>query len=156
MIASKLEENEVSLNLHPEIYGEDSLRVAAQVISNRAEAFVEEGPRGARTVTLVPRRPAKKEEDLDRLGGEFLNEALNQEYRKLVGGLNKNLSAMLVTQALYSARGGESPPSAPKLTAEQEKEVEKLLAETREEIKRTMPKRIPPQGTPIPLAEEDK
>jgi hypothetical protein len=151
------EANEVSFSLHPEVYGEDSLRVAAAVFEKKAEVYEdEEGGKAGRRVTLAPRRKST-DADLQALAGDFMNELLNVEYRKLVTSMNKNLSTLLVTQALFAARGGENgpPPLAP-LSEAQEAEVQKMMAEAREEIAKTMPKRLPPQGAPIQPKTEKK
>lgn len=144
------EAKEVSFRIHPSLYGEDAVRVAAHIFERRAEVYVEKKARSTE-LTLAARR---SNSDLEALGREFLNELLNQEYRKMVGSLNKNLAAMLVTQALYSARGGETEPKPAALTPEQKTEVRRLMEEAQEEIDRTMPKRIAPQGPPIPQEAE--
>lgn len=150
-IECRAEENEASFKVSKKLYRDDSLLVAAHVFENRADCYVEPAAAGAVKVTLEAKRKLDKAA-LERLAREFLNELLNQEYRQAVGALNRNLAAKLVTQALYSARGGEVEKPQPQLTAEQEAEVRRLLAEAEEETARTMPKRIPPQGTPIPPA----
>ena len=40
-------------------------------------------------------------------------------------------------------------------TPEFKKQVEALLKQAREEIRKTMPKKLPPQGTPLPPVKED-
>ena len=141
---------EVRFTVSPAIYGEDVLRLAAHVFERSAEAYAEK-TRGGVEVTLSAK--AKTDADgLEKLGREFLNELLNQRYRRIVGEANKELAALLVTQALFSARGGENRPAPAPLTPEQEKEAARLMAEAQAEIDRTMPKRIAPQGRPIPEA----
>ena len=137
---------EAGFDVSPELYSEESLALAARVFERQADAYVETKGKALR-VTLEAKKRLPKE-GLDRLAREFLNEALNQEMRRLVGAANKNLAALLVTQALYSARGEEKAP--PPLTPEQEKEASRLMAEAQAEVERTMPARLPPQGLPIP------
>jgi hypothetical protein len=145
--------NEAVFELDPKLYGEDSLEIAAAVFEKRAEVFVAPAAKGQVEVTLQPKK-ASNVQALERLAREFLNELLNQEYRKQIGGVHKNLAVLLVTQALYSARGGETAKPAPQLTPEQKAEADCLLAEAEQEIRRTMPKRLPPQGFPIPPVED--
>lgn len=145
---------EVSFLLPKKLYSRQALEIAAQVFSARADVLCAE-TRQAFDVTLAAKRKASAD-DLESLAGEFFNECLNQEYRFLVGGFNQKLAGLTVTQALFSARGGqEKPPSPPaeEQTPEFKAEVERLMAQAKDEIARTMPKRIAPQGSPIPPEE---
>jgi His-Xaa-Ser system protein HxsD len=130
------------------LYSDDAVRVAAHVFDSRAEVYHEAG-RGEHEFSLVARRKDLDAAALEALGGEFLNELLNQEYRFLVARFNRRIADRIVAQTLLSARGGETPAPAPAPTPELKAETERLLAEAAEEIRRTMPKRIPPQGAPI-------
>lgn len=139
-------------------YSMDGLRIAAHVFSGRAEVSASDA-KGAYEIELTARRKDFGAAELEALAGEFMNELLNQEYRFLVGRFNQKLSGLIVTQTLFAARGGENPPpriSEAEKTPEFQAQVEALMKATREEIERTMPKRIPPQGTPIPPEREER
>jgi hypothetical protein len=89
---------------------------------------------------------------LTQLAGTFLNELLNQEYRFVVGRFNQKISGLIVTRALLAARGGEKPMETPaeEKTPEFARETERLMREAEAEMLRTMPKKLPPQGLPLP------
>lgn len=143
-------ERSVELDLPAGVYSPDSVRIAAHVFDRRAEAFLSEEGRTLE-VALVSRSGDAGPEELKALGKEFLNELLNQEYRALVGRFNRKITDLVVTQALYSARGGETPPEkADESSPEFKADVERMLKEAEEEIRRTMPPKIPPQGPPVP------
>jgi len=141
-------ERRVTLSAPRKIYSDDAVRIAAHVIDSRAEVYHDAG-RAAHEITLVSRRTGLDAAALEALGGEFLNELLNQEYRFLVARFNRRIADILVAQALLSARGGEHPPVPPADTPELKAETKRLLAAAAEEIKRTMPRKIAPQGAPI-------
>lgn len=146
---------EVSFSVPSKVYSEDALRIAAAVFDSRCEASAYTGGR-RHELTLK----ARKELDaagLRSLAGEFRNELLNQEYRFLVARFNRKIADLIAAQTLLAARGGEHPPAAPEgeKSPEFQAEVRKLVAEAEEEIRRTMPKRIPPQGSPIPPERRD-
>jgi His-Xaa-Ser system protein HxsD len=143
----------VTIKAAKSIYSRDSLGIAAHIFAGRAEVYL--GESGANwELTLKPKR-AKTKDELAALGGEFMNELLNQEYRFLVSRFNSKIAGLVAAQALLSARGGETPRPAP--AEEQDPrfkaEVERMLRDAAEEIKRTMPPRIAPQGTPLPPEE---
>jgi His-Xaa-Ser system protein HxsD len=139
----------VSLAAPRKTYSDDAVRIAAHVFSNRAEVY-HRVSRSAHELTLVARRRDADEASLEALGGEFLNELLNQEYRFVVARFNRKIADVIAAQTLMSARGGEKPaapaPDSPELKAE----TRKLLAAAAEEIRRTMPKKIAPQGPLYP------
>jgi hypothetical protein len=92
---------------------------------------------------------------LEILAGEFLNELLNQEYRFIVARSNRRIADIIVTQSLLSARGGQSPSVPVPDDAHFEQEAKRLMDEAAEEIRRTMPSRLPPQAGPILPAMKD-
>lgn len=141
----------LALEVPRAVYSEESVRIAAHVIERRAQAAIVKSSRRL-SVKLAPKRPLADAEAGRRLAGEFFNELLNQEYRQLVARFNRKISNLIMTQTLYAARGGDAPPMRPAPTPEFKAEVDAMLREAEEEIKRTMPKRIPPQGLPIPPA----
>ena len=150
------EDKSVALTLASPMYSRDAIEIAAQVFSSRAEVFLGESGKTL-DVTLRSKRKTVQNCELEALGGEFLNELLNQEYRMIVGKFNRKISSLIITQALFSARGGENPPARPagEDTPEFKAEVAKLLRDTQPEIRKTMPKKLPPQGTPLPPVKEE-
>jgi His-Xaa-Ser system protein HxsD len=140
--------------LSKKAYSMDALRIAAQVLSSKVDVYLDED-KNSYDVTLEPKR---KDADKAALEGEFRNELLNQEYRFVVGAFNRKISSLIVTQALMAARGGENPPPAvppEEKTPEFKAKVAELMKAAEDEIKRTMPKKLPHQGQPIPPQKED-
>ncbi|MDE2510754.1 MAG: hypothetical protein KGL74_06505 [Elusimicrobia bacterium] len=131
------------------IYSDDAVRIAAHVFSNRAEVY-HEAAKGSHNLTLVAKRRDLDEAALAALGGEFLNEMLNQEYRFVVARFNRKVADVIAAQTLLSARGGENPAAPAPDSKELIAETERLMAEADAEIKRTMPKKLAPQGPLYP------
>jgi His-Xaa-Ser system protein HxsD len=151
-----LEDKSVSMELQASMYSRDGIEIAAQVFGTRADVLLQDGGKHF-GLTLRSKRKTVQNCELEQLGGEFLNELLNQEYRMIVGRFNRKISSLIVTQALFSARGGENPPARPsgEETPEFKAAVAQLLRDTQDEIRRTMPKKLPPQGTPLPPVKEE-
>jgi His-Xaa-Ser system protein HxsD len=139
----------VSVTAPRKTYSDDAVKIAAHVFSNRAEVY-HRVSRSAHELTLVAKRRDADAASLEALGGEFLNELLNQEYRFVVARFNRKIADLIAAQTLMSARGGaklaKPAPDAPELEAE----TRKLMAAAEEEIRRTMPKKIAPQGPLYP------
>ena len=143
----KVAGGEAVLELPKAVYDRSAAEVAATVLAARAEAFLEPDGSDLR-ITLKPLRAATNQ-DLERLAGEFLNEMLNQQYRAVVSRFNAKATQSVVTQALYAARprpARRDPERDPKYAAE----VAALMRDAEKEIRDTMPKKIAPQGAPIP------
>ncbi len=141
---------EATVTLSSAAYSDEAVRIAAATFDARCEVYHEEG-KGNFTLTLAARRKDLDAKALEALAGDFLNELLNQEYRFLVARFNRRVADLVVTQALLSARGGEAPAEAAKGEDEPafKAEVARLMSEAAAEIKKTMPKRLPPQKGPI-------
>jgi His-Xaa-Ser system protein HxsD len=146
----------MKLSLTKKIYSKDSLLIAAQVLSSKINVYLDES-KTAYTVTIEAKRKDVDAAKLAALAGEFGNELLNQEYRFIVGRFNSKISSLIVTQTLMAARGGETPAAAPaeESTPEFKKLVADLVKNAQAEVARTMPKKIPHQGTPLPPVKED-
>lgn len=154
-LAVDAQQRSVSFSAPKPLYSKQAVLIAAQIFGPRADVLLAE-TRLAFQLTLRAKRAAAAA-DLEALGGEFLNELLNQEYRFVVGRLNQKISSLIVTQTLFAARGGENPPGEPaeEKTPEFQREVAELVRRAEEEIARTMPKKIAPQGQPLPPAPEE-
>ena len=148
-ISVDLSKRSASLSAPRKTYSDDAVRIAAHVFSNRAEVY-HRASRSDHELTLVAKRRDADEASLEALGGEFLNELLNQEYRFIVARFNRKVADVIAAQTLLSARGGAKPakpaPDSPELKAE----ARRLMAAAEEEIRRTMPKKIAPQGPLYP------
>ncbi|OGS00717.1 MAG: hypothetical protein A3G41_05760 [Elusimicrobia bacterium RIFCSPLOWO2_12_FULL_59_9] len=131
---------EVSFRVSPLLYSMDSLEVAANVFSKQAEIFLEEGGRSW-TVTLRSKKKEIAAGTLENLAGDFLNELLNQEYRKMVGGFNRKISDLILMQALYSAKSEPTimPPLDDFSVGAHKKEMDELMKRTQKEIERFRP-----------------
>lgn len=154
-IAVDVPGREAAVSVPKAVYSDRALEIAAHVFAKRAEVYVEES-KTAWELTLKAKRKDLGAGQLGALAGDFLVELLNQEYRFLVSEMNKDIAALQGTQALFAARGGETPPVAPKEDAAFKKKAAALMAEAKKELERTVPKRIAPPGTPpVPPAEGD-
>ncbi|MFI5346183.1 MAG: hypothetical protein ACHQ51_07405 [Elusimicrobiota bacterium] len=142
-------ERSASFSAPRKIYSDDAVRIAAHVFSSRVEVYHEE-TKSAHALTLVAKRKDLDEKALEALGGEFLNEMLNQEYRFVVARFNRKVADVIAAQTLLSARGGENPAAPAEDSAELKTETARLMAEADAEIKRTMPKKLAPQGPLYP------
>ena len=149
-------EREVSFDVPKKIYSMDAVRIAAQVLSTKIDTYLDESKTDYE-VTLKAKRKDAGAEQLSALAGEFGNELLNQEYRFVVGRFNSKISSLIVTQALMAARGGEKGTSVPaeEKTPEFKAKVAELMKNAEAEVSRTMPRKIPHQGTPMPPVKED-
>ena len=129
----KIVKGSVVFKLGKPLYGAEGLAAGALVLGTRAQVFVDE----TKTAFSVEIRPAKAmpPAELLALGGEFLNEALNHEYRQRV----IRASAPL-TQAVFApllAKGFPAVPAdpleelEPTVKADRARDIEELLAQAR-------------------------
>jgi len=149
-------ERSVCFDVPKKIYSMDAVRIAAQVLSSKIDTYLDESKTDYE-VTLKAKRKDAGAEQLSALAGEFGNELLNQEYRFVVGRFNSKISSLIVTQALMAARGGEKGPAEVpgEKTPEFKAKVAELVKNAEAEVRRTMPKKIAPQGNPLPPVKED-
>ena len=146
---NSIDDASVEFSVPRSLYARESIEIAAHIFERRAEVYLEEAPKAFR-LTLKSKRPGRDAAWLESQAGEFMNELLNQEYRSVVGRFNRTLSNLIVTQALFSARGGENPPPPLKEDSPEVKvKIEAMMNEALAEIEKTMPKKIPPQGIPL-------
>lgn len=123
----------VVFKLGKPLYGAESLAAGALALGTRAQVFVDE----TKTAFSVEIRPAKAlpPAALLALGGEFLNEALNHEYRQRVVQANAPL-----TRAVFAPLFGKGFPAVPAdpleeleptVKADRARDLEELLAQAR-------------------------
>jgi His-Xaa-Ser system protein HxsD len=151
-----LPERSVAFEVPEKVYSRQGLEIAAQVFSSKADVYLGKSG-GAFELTLKSKRKNVGTPELESLAGEFLNELLNQEYRFIVGRFNQKISTFIVTQTLLAARGGETPAEIPaeEKTPEFKARVAELMKAATAEVLKTMPAKIPHQGTPLPPVKED-
>lgn len=150
------QERSVSFDVPKKLYTMDAVRIAAQIFSSKADVYLDESPK-AFELTLKAKRRDVAQPQLEALAGEFGNELLNQEYRFMVGRFNQKISSLIITQTLMAARGGEAvhAAAAEEQTPEFKAKTAQLMKDAQAEVRRTMPKKIAPQGTPLPPVKED-
>jgi len=149
-------ERTVAFEVPETMYSRQGLEIAAQIFSSKANVYLGKTG-GIFEVTLESKRKSVSAPELEALAGEFVNELLNQEYRFIVGRFNQKISTFIVTRTLLAARGGETPAETPaeEKTPEFKARVAKMMKDASDEVRRTMPAKIPPQGTPLPPVKED-
>lgn len=129
----RLVKGSVVVKLGKPLYGAEGLAAGALALGTRARVFVGETKAGY-SVEIKPAEPLT-EAGLLSLGGEFLNEALNHEYRQRVVRANAPL-----TQAVFAplfAKGFPAVPAdpleelEPTVKADRARDLEELLAQAR-------------------------
>lgn len=129
----KLVKGSVVVKLGKPLYGAEGLAAGALALGTRAQVFVGE-TKAAYAVEIKPSKAATPAQRLA-LGGEFLNEALNHEYRQRVVRANAPL-----TQAVFAplfAKGFPAVPAdpleelEPTVKADRARDLEELLAQAR-------------------------
>lgn len=88
--------------LETAVYSKEAVELAAYVFAGRCDVKLAAGA-GACRARLSGGA------DLERLAGEFANEALNQQCRIDLAKKNSKLAGMIVTKALLSACGESKP-----------------------------------------------
>lgn len=123
----------MKLKLGRPLYSAESLAAGALALGTRAQVFVSE----SKAAFSVEIKPAAKTSPAGvlALGGEFLNEALNHEYRQRVVRANAPL-----TQAVFAplfAKGFPAVPAdpleelEPQVKADRARELDELMAQAR-------------------------
>lgn len=126
--------------------GIEVIRSAAYVLTDRAYAWLDEGPKGAVAVTLQLKEPAPASA-LEALAQTFRDELATQRLRHQISKNNVSIREHVIEQAIALAQApadAAPAPAAPpeqELNEEQRKEIERLIAEVEEEIRQMAPKR---------------
>ncbi len=110
----------------------DAVRYAAHAVSGPAVVFLKMSGKNAVTVELTSKK--NPPEPAAVLKNRFLSELADEKLREAVSANNRELREFLILKALSGPeKPAESPDSG--LTAEQEKELEELIAQVEKEIK---------------------
>jgi len=125
---------EVALSVQKKLYSVELLQGAAYVLTDRCVAYVE-AKGTAHEVTLKSTRGRSRPE-LEALGDAFVNELLNQALRQKLVSANRAIMEHVITRALVSATAEPEgqDAAAEALSAEQQAEIDKLIAEAEAEI----------------------
>lgn len=122
----------VSVEVSLKAYSLDAVRYAAYAVSGPVFVFLKMAGKNAVRAELtsktIPPAPASL------LKKMFLSELADEKLREAVSGNNRDLREFLILKALSPAEKPAGPPD-PGLTAEQEKELEDLIAQVEKEIK---------------------
>jgi His-Xaa-Ser system protein HxsD len=128
----------LKLNVDGKIYPLEAVQAAAYVFTDRAHVRIAQTAGGAElSVTMRPER----EQDAEKLEGDFFNELLHQALRLRISSSNQKIREYIVTRALVSAQAAGDEPcaecaapavagesKAPALDKELEREIDDLLA----------------------------
>ncbi|MCX5792095.1 MAG: hypothetical protein NTY45_07755 [Elusimicrobia bacterium] len=112
-------------------YSADAVRYAAYAVSGAAFVMV----RGAGKTGMAVELSARDGKPPAGLRARFLSELADEKLREAVAGNNRELREFLVMKALSPVKKPEAAAD-PGLTAEQEKELEELIAQVEGEIKK--------------------
>lgn len=129
----KIIKGAVTIRLGKPLYGAESLAAGALALGTRARVFVAE-TKTAFSVEIVAAGAAAPAR-LRALGGEFLNEALNHEYRQRVVQFNAPLTHAVLGPLI--AKGFPEMPAdpleelEPQVKADRLQDVEELMARAR-------------------------
>jgi len=127
-LRKKAREAEILIDL--ELYSEEAIKLAAPVFSAKAEFFVDEDPSGRLKIVLQAKKGVPFQ-DLRRIAGEFLNEALNQDLRLGLLQRNSRILQLLTAQALAAAKAPEQGPDDAGVEKSLASEAERLMTEER-------------------------
>ncbi len=94
----KIENDSVVLNINAKIYALETIYSAAYVFLDRAYVMLDGDPENMIIVRLKP----KGKEELEKLGGEFLNELINYGDYKNRSEQTKSIREMLLQRALIA------------------------------------------------------
>ena len=94
----KIQGDSVVLSINPKLYALETVYSAAYVFLDRAYILLDGDPEKEILVKLKP----KQNEDLDKLGGEFLNELINYADYRERSKQTKEIREMLLQRALIT------------------------------------------------------
>ena len=123
---------EVVFQIQKKLYALELLQGTAYVLTDRCVAYVES--KGAQHEVTLKSTRGKAKDELIALGDAFVNELLNQVVRQKLVASNRFIMEHVISKALVSARAEPPAPSEQALTADQQAEIDKLIAEAEAEI----------------------
>lgn len=135
----KIENDSIILNINAKIYALETVYSAAYVFLDRAYVLLDGNPE---ETIIVKLQPKKEDEDLKKLGGDFLNELINYGDYKNRAEQTKSIREMILQRALIA--------NDPSLITDRDDEFEEILSELEEDDDFT----DDPDGIAIPW--EDK
>ena len=94
----KIEQNSVVLNINPKIYPLEVVYSASYVFLDKAYIMLDGDPKKEVIVRMRP----KGKEDLEKLGGEFMNELINYGDYKNRAEQTKKIREMLLERSLIT------------------------------------------------------
>ena len=109
-----------------------AIRYAAYAVSDRAYVFLKMAGKKFVEVVFTPRKGVS----VSVVRSAFLSELADEKLRERVSDGNRGLREFLVLKALSTPEKSSPEPAEAGLTAEQEKELEDLIAQVEREIKR--------------------
>ena len=129
----KIVKGSVVFKLGKPLYGAEGLAAGALALGTRAQVSVDE-TKTAFSIEIVPAASLPAAELLA-LGGEFLNEALNYEYRQRVVRENSPLTqavfAPLFTKGFPAMPADPLEELEPTVKADRARDIEELLSQAR-------------------------
>ncbi|MFH1724376.1 MAG: hypothetical protein ABII00_07120 [Elusimicrobiota bacterium] len=138
-----------TLTLDAAVYHPDSVLRAAHVMAGKLRIRIGPMKSGVSHVVLEAVE-ASGAVALSALADDFLDEAAAQELRRRVAADNRTVREYIITLALLSASGerplaAEKPPAteraaSPRLSQEEEAEIDRLIEEAEREIKQRAPR----------------
>lgn len=102
--ATKIQNRGETVRLDLKIYSKEVVPLTQAVFADRADIQIKDEGKDAVAVVLRPKRPMDARER-QALGGEFVNEVLNQDLRLGVVKSNSRVLQMLIASALQYAVG---------------------------------------------------
>jgi His-Xaa-Ser system protein HxsD len=97
---SKLDNDELLLQLNLRIYSLDAVSKTCYLFTDRCYLFISEDTPTTLNIRFAPIRP---DVDLNTLVGEFCNELLNQNLRHLITAETRTVRDLIVAQAFAEA-----------------------------------------------------
>ena len=149
LLSGEIGDNMVTFLVDPEVFSLEILRGAAFLFIDRCYVHLDKNPDGF--VVRLKGKDALEDGELEALQGEFENELLNQSIRQQVNERNARLRELILAKAIFA---GTSPDHLQEVregfseklgeqtlagvadegNAEEEAELERLLAEIEEDL----------------------
>lgn len=145
----KIEDGTATISINPTLYPLEVIYSASYIFLDKAYILLDGDSKKEIIIRLKPKKEAKDNHELEKLGGEFLNELINYaDYRERAKE-TKNIREALLQRALFT----NDPELIQNNTiaSEDDAEFEKLLKEIEEKGDDALDD---PQGIAIPWEEK--